>query len=192
LQTPLFRISCTIHSISNQPFPFNDSFCLFTDWTILREDDHVSLHRQLNSQKMKKSSVLKQFKYLIPSSALVLAGMKKNYIANGHFPLMKVAIDFGNGVLKLEGDWQFMMAKNRHNEANWFSHHRKRVKIEAAIYPAMTLDLDDPESDGLVFSLEGKIKDGNHLGSCSGLLAVDNVRGNSGLIGNNWRISFYL
>jgi hypothetical protein len=141
---------------------------------------------------MKKSSVLKQFKYLIPSSALVLAGMKKNYIATGHFPLLKVVIDFGNGVLQLEGDWQFMMAKNRHNEVNWFSHYGKRVKIEAAIYPAMTIDLDDPESDGLVFPLEGKIKGGNHQGSCSGLLAVDNAKGNDSLIGNSWSFSFYL
>ena len=141
---------------------------------------------------MIQSSRLKQFNYSIPSSALALAGRKQNYIVAEHLPLMKVAIDFENGVLKLEGDWQFMMASNKHNEASWFGHHRERVVIEATIYPAVTIDLTDPECDGLVFPLEGNIKDRNHPGSCSGLLVMDNVRGNNGLMGNHWNISLYL
>ncbi|MEP7374273.1 MAG: hypothetical protein ABI675_12835 [Chitinophagaceae bacterium] len=141
---------------------------------------------------MKKSSLLKQFNYSIPSSALVLTGMKQNHIAAEHLPLMNVAIDFENGILKLEGDWPFMIASNKHNEASWFGHHRERVKIETTIYPAFAIDLNDPESDGLVFPLEGNIKDGNQPGSCSGLLVIDNVRRNNGLIGNHWNISFYL
>ena len=141
---------------------------------------------------MEKSSSLKQFNYSIPASCLALAGMKENYIAAEHLPLMNVAIDFENGVLTLEGDWQFMIASNKHNEASWFGHHRERVKIETDIYPALPIDLDDPESDGLVFPLEGKITNGNHPGSCSGLLVIDNVRRHDGLTGNQWNISFYL
>jgi len=141
---------------------------------------------------MKEQLLLKQFSYSIPASALVLSGLRKNYFVAEHLPLMKVAIDFENGNLKLDGDWQFMMASNKHNEASWFTYHRERVKIETVVYPALAINLDDPYSDGLLFLLEGSIKDGKDLGSCSGLLAIDNIRGGNGLIRDQWNIGFYL
>ena len=141
---------------------------------------------------MKKQLLLKQIEYFIPASPLAMAGLSKNHIAAEHLPLMKVSIDFENGSLKLEGDWQFMMASNKHNEASSFTYHRERVKIETAFYPAFAINLNDPYSDGLVFPAEGSIKESNCFGSCSGLLVIDNVRGSNGLIGNQWNISFYL
>jgi hypothetical protein len=141
---------------------------------------------------MKHLLLLKRFEYIIPASAFALAFVNKNHAVGEHLPLMKVNIDFENGNLKLEGDWQFMMASNKHNEPGWFTSHRDRVKIETAIYPALPINLTDHKSDGLVFPLEGSIKDGDCFSSCSGLLVIDNVRGYNGLISDKWNISFYL
>lgn len=141
---------------------------------------------------MKQPVLLKQFEYTIPASALALAVVNKNHIVAEHLPLMKVTIDFENGVLKLQGDWQFMMAANKHNEASCSRYHRERVNIEASVYPELIINLSDPSSDGLVLPVEGSIKDGNFLSSCSGLIVIDNVRGFNELISSQWSISFYL
>jgi len=141
---------------------------------------------------MKQQILLKEFEYSIPASSMVLAHLKQDQIIAEHLPLMKVAVDFETGLLKLEGDWRFMMASNKHNKASWFACHRERVKIETAIYPALAINLDDPESDGLIFPLEGVIKDGNTLSSCSGLLVFDKTPGGNDLVNYQWEISFYL
>jgi hypothetical protein len=141
---------------------------------------------------MKKPVLLKQFEYSILPSVFALAGAKKKCTVAEHLPLMKVAIDFENGNLKLEGDWHFMMVSNKHNEPNWYNYHKGRVQIETAIYDSFTINLADPGNDGLVFPLDGTIKEGGFLGSCSGLLVLDNVRGLNGLISDQWNISFYL
>ncbi len=141
---------------------------------------------------MKQPILLTQFEYSIPVSAMALAAIKDNHTIAEHLPLMKVNIDFENGILKLEGDWNFMMASNMHNESSWFTCHRERVEIETTIYSDMKINLNDPYCDGLVFPMKGSIRDGNCLGSCSGLLVIDNVRGSNGLISNQWNISFYL
>lgn len=141
---------------------------------------------------MDKQLLLKKIEYFIPAPSLTTAASKVIHITPEHMPLMKVVIDFENGVLKLEGDWQFMMASNKHNEVSSYTYHRERVKIETAIYAAFAINLDDPNCDGLVFPVEGSIKDGSYLGACSGLLVLDNARGNNGLVNNHWNISFYL
>ena len=141
---------------------------------------------------MGKQILLKQFEYAIPASALALAGIKGKHIVAEHLALMKVNIDFENGTLALEGDWQFLMASNKHNEASWFRHRRERVKIETSLYPAFAINLNDEESDGLMCPLQGSIKDGNCIAECSGLLIVDNVRTHSGFLSNQWNISFYI
>jgi hypothetical protein len=141
---------------------------------------------------MKKQILLKKFEYSIPLSALVKAGLRKNHFVAERHPLMKVTIDFENGNLTLQGDWQFMMAYNKHSEKSWYSYHKERVKIETAIYPASVINLSDPNSDGLMFPLEGKIKDGNYLSACSGLLIVDNIRGIKGFASDRWNISCYI
>ena len=141
---------------------------------------------------MKKTQLLKQFEYSIPVNAIALAGSDKHHIAISHLPLMKVFIDFEKGELKLEGDWSFMIMANDHNQFTWSRYHRDRVKIETAIYPAFPINLGDHYSDGLVFVMEGSIKEGNTIGACSGLLVIDNNREENGLISNSWAISFYL
>jgi len=54
------------------------------------------------------------------------------------------------------------------------------------IYPACAINLNDTESEGLVFPLEGRINDGHFSSSCTGLLVVDRI------IGGQWTISIYL
>jgi hypothetical protein len=141
---------------------------------------------------MKKPILLKQFKYSIPPCVNTIAGIKKNHIVAEHLPLMKVVIDFENGNLKLQGDWHFMMASNKYNEVGCSNNHKERVQIEATIQASSPINLNNPQNDGLVFPMDGTIKDGNSLGSCSGLVVLDNVRGLNGLISDQWNISFYL
>jgi hypothetical protein len=141
---------------------------------------------------MKKPILLKQFKYSIPPSVIALTGVEKNYAVAEHLPLMKVAIDFENGNLELEGDWHFMMASNKYNEAGGSDYHKGRVQIETAIYASSPINLDDPENHGLVFPLDGTIKDSNYLTACSGLLILDSVPGFHKRTGSQWNISFYI
>lgn len=141
---------------------------------------------------MEKQLLLRKFEYVIPASALSLAAINRNYVTSTHLPLMKVIIDFENAHLKLEGDWQFMMAANKHNDANCLKFHRERVKIETAIYSKLILNLDDPYSDGLVLPLEGSINDRSLVSPCTGLLVIDNARGSNRLLSGQWAISFYL
>jgi hypothetical protein len=115
----------------------------------------INLKQQLNKQTMKQQKLLKRFEYSIPPSAIVSADVKKDHIAAEHLPLMKVAIDFENGNLKLEGYWHFLTASNVDNEANTFTYHRDRVQIETDIYPSLVVNLNDVKSDGLLFPLEG-------------------------------------
>ena len=140
---------------------------------------------------MKEQILLKQFEYSIPPSVNALTGIKRKVVAEDLL-LMKVVIDFEKGSLELEGDWQFMMASNKQHEASWFKYHRERVKIETTISPASAINLNDPCSDGLMFPLEGNIKDGMYLSACSGMLVVDNVRGSDDTISNQWNISCYI
>ena len=141
---------------------------------------------------MKEPMFLKQFGYSIPPSVVALMGVKKNNIVAEHLPLMKVLIDFEYGNLKLEGDWHFLMGSNKHNEARCFSNHRERVQIETTIHASAPINLDETENNGLIFPLDGTIKDGDYLTACSGLLILDSVPGSDKLTGSQWNISFYL
>jgi len=141
---------------------------------------------------MKKQLLLKQFGYSIPSTALVISVTKTSHIVSGHLPLMRVSFDFEHGKMKLEGDWQYLMATNKHNGANWFTCHRDRVSIAMDIFPISPINLHDKESDGLVFTLEGLINDGESIGGCSGLMVLDNVKGKKGRFSNRWDFTFYI
>lgn len=141
---------------------------------------------------MKQPILLQQFDYSIPASSLALAVINNNHAVAEHLPLMKVTIDFENGLFKLEGDWQFMIKSNRQNEASWIRYHGERVSIKMDICSEAKIDLANPYCDGYIAALEGTIKDGNNLSSSSGLLVIDNVRNVKGLISNHWTISFYL
>jgi len=140
---------------------------------------------------MKQQMLLSKFDYAIPGTQKSFAIVKDNHRVTDHLPLMNVKIDFEKSMLKIEGDWNFMMAKNIHNETSWFKCHLDRVEIETTIYPCMQINLHDPNCDGLILMLEGKLKEGNRICSCSGLLVFDKGK-SSGTITNHWSISFYL
>ncbi|MCW3090141.1 MAG: hypothetical protein JWP81_1210 [Ferruginibacter sp.] len=141
---------------------------------------------------MKKQTLLTQFEYSIFPPAFTMAGIKSNYIVAEHLPILKVTIDFENGNLKLEGDWHFMMVSNKHNEPGLRDYHKGRVQIETALCNSLAINLNDARNDGLIFRIEGTIKESGFLGPCSGLLVLDNVRAFNGLISDQWNISFYL
>ena len=136
--------------------------------------------------------LFKQFEYSIPSRVNTIAGRKQNHIVAEHLPLMNALIDFENGNLKLQVDCDLMMASNKDNEPGRSGRYKGRVQVETAIHASSVINLDDPGNDGLIFLLEGTIKDDNHLGSCSGLLMFDNLPLLKGLNSDTWTISLYL
>ena len=72
---------------------------------------------------MKQQMLLSKFDCAIPGTQKSLAIVKGNHRVTDHLPLMNVKIDFEKSMLKIEGDWNFMIAKNIHNEASWFKCH---------------------------------------------------------------------
>jgi hypothetical protein len=141
---------------------------------------------------MKKEVVLRKFEYSIPLSTMALEDIHESHVLSQHLPLMKVGIDFETGSLKLEGNWRFMLASNDQNDVIWFNYHKERVEIVSKVYSSLPINLNDVGNDGLVFPLEGKIKDGNCLISCTGLLVFDSVADSNRLTHDQWVISFYL
>src|ERR1051325_6283570 len=118
---------------------------------------------------------LKQYAFSVPMPlpARLDSIQKHNKIFNKHLPLLNVVIDFENGNFRLEGDWQFIVAANRDSETAWLTFHSERIFIDAAIYPAHSIDLQDDKNDSVILPIAGRIEEGKELGSCSGLLIVD-------------------
>lgn len=141
---------------------------------------------------MKEQSMLRQLQYKSTTNTLATAENKTAHITGGHLPLVKVSIDFEEGKLFLKGDWQYIVAANKHNANSWYMYHREQVTINATIFEARPINLNHAENDGLMFPLEGSIKDGSCIGNCSGLLVVDNVRNRNGQLGKQWNVTFYL
>jgi hypothetical protein len=146
---------------------------------------------------MKTPVLFKTFNYSIGPSAVV-AGSKltRNQLVNNHadnqLSLVNIFIDFEQEDFRLEGDWQYIMASNQHAEKNWFACHQQRIHIEASIYPGLAIDLSDDSNDGLVFMIEGTIKDKDTTDACSGLLILDKIAINNEASACKWSISFYL
>ena len=141
---------------------------------------------------MKKQSVLKYFEYRIQPPAMALAQTGRKHIAIQHLPLMKVAFDFEKGKMKLEGDWNFMINVNKHNEANYFTQNRERVRIDASILPVFPINFCDPATDGLMLPLEGTINDGESIGDCTGLVVLDMLPGTGKPAMGQYQVSFYI
>lgn len=141
---------------------------------------------------MKKQPILKYFEYKIQPPAMALTETSGKHIAIQHLPLMKVAFDFEKGKMKLEGDWNFMINANKHNETNWFTRNRERVRIDASILPVFPINLSDPAVDGLMLPLEGKINDGESIGNCNGLIVLDMQQGSNNSEAYQYQLSFYI
>jgi len=141
---------------------------------------------------MKTDQLFKTFSYRVVPSA-VAAGRYANQTGPATTPLLvNLAIDFEQEDFALEGDWQYMMELNNHAEKNWFACHRQQVYIRASIFPGIAIDLSDENNDGLVFMIEGTIKDNDSIGSCSGLLVLDKNIHRNKPDDNKWNMSFYL
>ncbi|HMF72070.1 MAG TPA: hypothetical protein VK616_11370 [Flavitalea sp.] len=142
---------------------------------------------------MQTQNIISSFEYTaVPSVTMASFVKTARRPVAGHLPLMLVKINFKDGKLILEGDWHFLVASNKHTNPYWFSLHSGRVGVVADIYPAGVIDLDDYNNDGLVFQMEGIIKDGSSLNSCSGLIVLDKIRTSTGISTHKWDISFYL
>ena len=141
---------------------------------------------------MKKPVLFKTFSYAVVPAAEIMNNVPaENQAAGKPASLVNVDIDFEQENFRLEGDWQYMMASNRHAEQTWFACHQQRVSIEASIFPGITIDLADDNNDGLVFIIEGIIRDEGTADTCSGLLVLDKTASGHETPGK-WDISFYL
>ncbi|ANE49682.1 hypothetical protein SY85_03380 [Flavisolibacter tropicus] len=151
----------------------------------------VGLYQQSNILIMEKPLLLRQYEYEIPTSRVMLPAVTKEGNNNDteNQPLLKVFFDFKNGHLKIEADWQYMVFASKYSEEAWIGYHENRVSIDASIYPALSINLNDSTCDGLVLPLEGYIEDGAILSSCSGLLALDKI---SASYEPHWKITTYL
>lgn len=141
---------------------------------------------------MEKQLPLKRIQYSIPSFSLALAGNIRSHLVTEQLPLMKIQIDFEKGELQMEGDWYFLMKANAYHNESLLTFHRNRVLVKTSVYPALSIDLNDPESDGLIFPLEGTIQDGSCLNGCSGLLVLESTGISNGVIRKQWNITCYL
>ncbi len=137
------------------------------------------------------TDLFKQFNYCVSPAALP-AKYSENKSACIPSSLVNVNIDFEHENFKLEGDWQYMISSNKHAEENWFDCHKQRVSVEANIYPGLAIDLTDDKNDGLVFIIEGIIKDETNTGNCTGLLVLDKEIAIDEPTINKWNLSFYL
>lgn len=141
---------------------------------------------------MQQPILLKRFEYSIPPSAFAIAGLNQKHESATHLPLLTVHIDFEHGKLFVGGDWHFMVNSNSNNNRKWLNYHARRVVFETEISPVMAINLSDPKCDGLIFPIEGYLKDGLSAVNVSGLLIVENKRTKSGNMSNCWNISFYI
>ena len=142
---------------------------------------------------MKNTVLFKTFNYaIVPAKEIAGLELTSKQPEDKQVPLVNIDIDFEQENFRLEGDWQYMMASNRHAEKNWFTCHHQRVSIEASIYPGISIDLSDDNNDGLVFIIEGTIRDQETTDSCSGLLVLDKRTGGNETTAGKWDISFYL
>src|SRR6476661_4826983 len=141
---------------------------------------------------MVDSNRLRQFHYSVSSSALAVSDESYPEQHADHRPLLNVVIDFERGDLTLDGCYAFIMAFNQQDQWPRGRPKAERLKINAALHPACTLDLHDPLSNGTVCTLKGIISDENCRSLCSGLLVIDTLGEKVGLYQEQWNIKFFL
>lgn len=143
---------------------------------------------------MKPQALLHLYEYATPDSRFVRTDPLKD--SNGQVaecrPVIKAKIDFFNSRLRMEGDWQHMAALNGGSNRDSIFAHFGKVVIEAVLYPSSAVNLHDHRNDGLVFQLEGSIRDGHFLCLCSGLLVMENIRTSAALVSDSWNMCIYL
>ncbi|MBO9203943.1 MULTISPECIES: hypothetical protein [Niastella] len=122
--------------------------------------------------------------YMVPSSTLRSSSKR--------LPLLSLTLDFNNGSLNLDADWQYLMQLNGHSKREWFTRSRERVQIAMNIRGNQPVDLAEITEEGLLLPLDGILNDHYGAASCTGLLVIDTVGMYSGAVNNDWDISIYL
>ena len=141
---------------------------------------------------MIKQSLLKEFEYSIPAPTVpVFDKLKTNGVAK-HLSLFKLKIDFVAGNLNLEGYRNYMTITDFHEGGYLINTKSGKLKIETVIYPATTINLNEPETDGMIFLIEGHIKNDNRLLPCAGFLVIDKTTTENKYLNERWNISCYI
>jgi len=138
---------------------------------------------------MNTSTIFKTFNYTVLPAASMPGNTQD---PDEKTTLVKLDIDFEKENFALEADWQYIMQLNKYAEKTWFDCHQQQVTIKASIFPGVAIDLSDENNDGLVFMIEGIIKDKDGTGICSGLLVLDKTTADNKTGDNKWNISCYL
>ena len=141
---------------------------------------------------MTPQSPLQKLTYMVPFSTQAMDFMEGKKVYPKHLPLLNLTIDFENGTVNLEGDWQYIMYLNGHSKRDWFTKSRERVQIAMDIRKHLPVDLAEIGDEGLLLPLNGMLTDHFGAGNCTGLLVIDTVGMYSGAVNNDWDISLYL
>lgn len=135
------------------------------------------LHRTFKPRYMNQPQILRKFEYSTPASSFSPAEYKNQgaKMHADHFPLLKLEIDFEEGMMLMEADWRFLLQANTQPFINWPALHRGRVVIEAEVPVIVPIDLNSVDINELVFPVNGSIKDGFESTVCTGMLIFEKV-----------------
>jgi hypothetical protein len=142
------------------------------------------IYTALKSKTMTPQSPLQKLTYMVPFTS--------GNSSLQQLPLLNVTIDFENGTLNVEGDWQYLMQLNGYSKRDWFTKSRERVQINMNIRGRLPVALAEIDEDGLLLPLDGMLNDHYGAGNCTGLLVIDTVGMYSAAVNNDWNISLYL
>ncbi|MBX9784296.1 MAG: hypothetical protein K2X48_13480 [Chitinophagaceae bacterium] len=140
--------------------------------------------------RMHQTAILQKFEYSIPATIYKMWGANEEYFPAQYQPLMSVRIDFVKGLL-LEGNWQFMVKANKHNADKWITSHRGRVQMDLSFSSSFAVELNNQTDEGFVFPMDGYLNDFQSLTELTGLLIIEKCSRTSGVITNQWNVSFY-
>jgi hypothetical protein len=141
---------------------------------------------------MNQQSLLKQFEYSIPLTSASFADPLQTNGNVKHSSLFKLKIDFAAGILNFEGYRKYITVTNFHKRSYLINSNNGRLKIEAVIFPSTTINLNDPEADGMIFPMKGHVENANCLVPCSGFLLIEKTRAPHRYLRDLWNISCYI
>jgi hypothetical protein len=141
---------------------------------------------------MNNSSVLKKFEYSLPALTVPVSDKLQNNGVVKHLSLFKLRIDFVAGILNFDGYRKYITITNFHEKSYLVNSISERLKIEMMISPATAINLNEPETDGMIFPMEGLIENANCLIPCAGFLMLDRVGIGRKYPEDLWNISCYI
>jgi len=122
---------------------------------------------------MRHQLPLKRFEYCLADPGTTATGRntRARRTFEMHFSLTSFEIDFEKASLSLVGE---------------------RIKLKASIFPGYGVDLTEATEEALIFSMEGILENGASIGTCSGLIVLQNIPEGDGRLGREWRLSIHL